>query len=60
MTERLTVRKDGRRSYDISFSTSFQNLPEELLDFSIENRKLCIVTDSNVEKMYLNALKQVL
>lgn len=60
MTEYLTVRKDGKRIYDIAFSSSFQELPAELTDFSIEKKRLCIVTDSNVEGLYLDELKQVL
>jgi len=60
MTERLTVRKDGRRVYDIAFSQSFDQLAEEMRDLSPETRKVCVVTDSNVARLHLQELSEKL
>ena len=38
----------------------FSALPGEIEKLSISSRRLCIVTDSNVEKLYLNEVKELL
>lgn len=60
MQDRLTVCRDGSPIYDICLETSFERLKEELNIFHLENRKICIVTDSNVASLYLDEVKEIL
>lgn len=62
MSNRLPVNKDKKFSYDIVFEHDFSKLPEELtnLEMDVEHRKICIVTDSNVEKLYAKDLVNLL
>ena len=60
MAQRLTVLMDKKPCYDIVVSKSFEELPEELKELGAEERKLCIVTDSNVKNFYGDALSEVL
>jgi 3-dehydroquinate synthase len=53
MSERLNVTdNDNNPVYDIVIEKDFSNLLAELKAFNIENRKICIVSDSNVSKLY--------
>ncbi len=52
MDNRLTVRRDGAPCYDIIYTTSFQALETELLALHADQRKVCIITDSNVGPLY--------
>lgn len=60
MAERMTINYDKKSCYDIVFSDSFAELKEALSAFSVSERKVCIVTDSHVEKLYAEALLQEL
>ncbi len=60
MAQRLPILYNKKPCYDIVFSQSFAELAEELKDLEAENKKLCIVTDSNVEKLYAKELKELL
>lgn len=60
MQERLTVCRDGNPIYDICMETSFCGLEKEMKAFHLENRKICIVTDSNVAPLYLEEVKEIL
>ena len=53
MADRISVRRDGLRIYDIVLEHSFRGLKAELKKLAIEDRKICIVTDSNVAGLYL-------
>lgn len=59
MAERLTVEVDKKPAYDIVFKSSFEALAEELSGFDLGNRKVCIVTDSNVEKLYASEVVEI-
>lgn len=48
----LPVKKDGAFAYNIYLAESFAQLPERIRELDIANRKLCIVTDSNVAGLY--------
>ena len=48
LENRLTVHRDGDPIYDIVLSESFDGLAAEIKKLGCENKKLCIVTDSNV------------
>lgn len=59
MSERLNILYDKKPSYDIVFSTNFNDLLVELEPLEIENRKVCIVTDSIVEPLYAQEIQQI-
>lgn len=48
----LDVTKDGQFAYRIYLEDSFRNLPLRIRELSPEGRRLVVVTDSNVEKLY--------
>ncbi len=52
MAQRLPVLMNKKPCYDIVFSKSFQGLLEELKELGLENRRVCIVTDSKVDELY--------
>lgn len=52
MAERLTINYEKKPCYDIVFSTDFDELTEELLKLGIQERKVCVVTDSHVKEFY--------
>ena len=56
--ERLGVHLDGKEIYDIVITDSFDGLEEEVGRLRTEGKKLCIVTDSHVEKLYLEEVKE--
>lgn len=60
MAQRLPVLYQKKPCYDIVFSHSFDSLVEELEELSHKGRKCCIVTDSNVEKLYGKQVKALL
>lgn len=58
MTEQvLQVTRDGDFSYPIYFENDFSALAQALIDEGLDGRRTCIVTDSNVAPLYLEALK---
>lgn len=59
-SNRMQVNKDKKFCYEIVFEHSFDNLANELDIFGITERKLCIVTDSNVEPLYAQDVKNAL
>ena len=60
MEERLNVLMNKKPAYDIVYRENFDGLKEELAAFTPENRKFCIVTDSNVGALYAGQVKKVL
>ena len=57
---RMQVCRDGAPIYDIVLEDSFDRLPEEMERLGSQGRKLCIVTDSNVAPLYLEAVEKLL
>lgn len=53
---KLEVREQGQKIYDIYFRDSFEDLMEALSDFEFSNRKVCIVTESHVAPLYLKEI----
>lgn len=53
MTE-MTVHEDGKAIYDIVYRTDFKDLPFILEKFNIQNRRICIVSETNVASYYLD------
>ncbi|MBA4688030.1 MAG: 3-dehydroquinate synthase [Candidatus Galacturonibacter soehngenii] len=62
MGKRLTIHGKTKKVnlYDIVIESSFDQLANELKLFALENRKICIVTDSNVESIYSKQLEEIL
>lgn len=57
---RLTVQADGTPIYDIVMRTDFSDLAEEMEGFNLAEHRICIVTDSTVEALYLEEVKNLL
>ena len=57
---RLTVHMNDVPVYDIVMAEDFSFLPEEIKKLGVENRRLCIVTDSNVAPLYEKEVKELL
>ncbi len=60
MSQRLTVNMNNKPIYDIVYERDFGRLAEELSAFGIENKKLCIVTDSRVKDLYAAEVEDAL
>lgn len=59
--ERILVHRDGAPIYDIVFSRSFAQLGPQILSLGFAREtKLMIVTDSNVDPLYLAEVKEML
>lgn len=52
MSERMTVNYQNKPSYDIVYNDSFDMLIEELERIEALGKRICIVTDSNVDPLY--------
>ena len=57
MSTRLTINYNRKPCYDIVYSNNFKEFILEFEELQIAERKICIVTDSNVEKLYAAELK---
>lgn len=57
--KRMTVHLNGEPIYDIVLTDTFDGLTKELFNLGCEKKKLCIVTDSNVAPLYLEAIKKI-
>lgn len=57
---RLTIRLNDTPAYDICLYDSFDALPEEISSLNKNYKRVCIVTDTNVEKLYSEALGEAL
>ena len=61
MTEtKLLVKREGDFHYPICFEENFSNLAQAMRAEGLVDRKICIVTDSNVGPLYDSAVEEVL
>jgi len=60
MSKCITVHYESKPIYDIVIEHDFSKLAENINKLEIKNRKLCIVTDSNVGPLYAKAVKNEL
>lgn len=60
MSKKLTVHSGDAPIYDIVIENSYQNLGIEMSKLNIENRKLCIVTETTVGPIYADEIKNIL
>ena len=59
MLERLTVNYQGKPSYDIVFTDTFMKLSDEIKSLNFMCKRVCIVTDTNVDKLYADEVSQI-
>ncbi|MCQ2493107.1 MAG: 3-dehydroquinate synthase [Lachnospiraceae bacterium] len=52
MSQRMTVNYNKKPCYDIVYTNSFDKLLEELEGIEALGKRICIVTDSNVDPLY--------
>ena len=57
---KLLVKREGDFHYPICFEEDFSNLAQVMKEEGLVDRKICIVTDSNVRPLYEESVKQVL
>ncbi len=60
MSQSMTVNFNSKPCYDIFFTNNFDSLAEQLAFLETENKRLCIVTDSNVGPIYADEVKAIL
>ena len=61
MTEtKLLVKREGDFHYPICFEENFSNLAQVMKAEGLVDRKICIVTDSNVGPLYESAVEEAL
>lgn len=60
MANRLTILYEKKPSYDIVFASDFNGLLEELQDFSIQERRVAVIADSNTASLYGEEVKALL
>ena len=56
----LPVKRDGEFCYSIMIEKSFENLPDQVKTLDVSERRICIVTDSQVGPLYGKAVKNEL
>ncbi len=56
----LTVSYEGRPCYDIVFEDGFAGLSDRLVKLGFSDRRIAVITDSNVEGLYLDELTEEL
>ncbi len=60
MSQRLTINMNNKPIYDIVYEQDFDSLAKELEPFEIQEKKLCIITDSTVKGIYADAVCECL
>jgi len=60
MSERITVSVPKSNSYDIVINSDFAGLQDELVRLEKQGKKACIITDSVVNNLYANEVKDIL
>lgn len=55
--EKLLVKREGEFTYPIYFEDSFENLRNYLVENELSDKNVCIVTDSNVNRLYIEDVK---
>ncbi len=60
MSSRMEVQYEGKHSYDILFETDFAKLKGEIDSLGFQGRRICIVTDRNVEPLYAGEVQNAI
>ncbi len=58
--KRFKIKTKGKKSYDIILENSFSNFATEMEKLVINNKKICIVTDSNVSPLYEKLIRSAI
>ena len=56
----VSFKTDTNKPYNIYIDTDYNNLPEKIAELYSEKKKACIVTDTNVSPLYLDAIVETL
>ncbi len=59
MSQRITIGTKASPLYDIVIEESFNGLGDELRERDLEKKRLCIITDSRVEPLYLKEITKI-
>lgn len=60
MPERLTVHENHVPIYDIVIGDNFENLRSEIQKLDISQRRICIVTETNVGPLYADCVRKIM
>ncbi len=60
MKTNITLKYNELPIYDIILEQDYNSLYHELNKLDTKNKKICIVTDTNLSKLYLNQLMEIL
>ncbi len=60
LTKRIPINYNGEHCYDILLEQSYAALPAAIKSLSMEGKRFCIVSDSNVAKHYLDQVTSLL
>lgn len=61
MSKKISVLRDGKECYKIAIERDFNNLKSYIQsELSVQGRKICIVTDTNVGPLYADEVKACL
>ena len=60
MSNRLNILYNRKPCYDIVFTADFQELAGELGTLDVQERKICVVTDSHVASLYGDEIMDIL
>ena len=60
MSEVLNVSYNNKPCYDIVFDSSFDELADRINELGFQNRKIAIITDTNVEPLYAGEIQKAL
>jgi len=56
---RITVQYNNKHGYDIYLDNSFDALGSELIKLGTKDRKICIVSETNVAPLYMKQVKDI-
>ena len=60
MSEVLNVSYNNKPCYDIVFDSSFDELADRINELGFQNRKIAIITDTNVEPLHAGEIQKAL
>ncbi len=60
MAEILNVKYNNSPCYDIVFDSTFDSLAEHIEKLGFSGRKIAIITDTNVKKLYADTVKEII
>lgn len=59
ISDRITINYEGKPCYNIVFTNEFESLKVELEKLNVANKRICIVTESNVGPLYADKIKSI-